>query len=295
MSTQPTIPGESRGAPRLFPSLGTMNNWPWWLLVALFFGLLIVMLIVNNVTWNKAFSFVVNGVRTTLTLALSAYALAILVGLVIGLGRVASTDSLLGVIYYNIATFYVEIIRGIPMLVIILYVSFVAVPMVVDALRGVGEWLLVNNVEIVGSTLAEMTTRNFSNAGRVAFALGIAYGAFEAEVVRAGIESVERGQMEAARSLGMSYVQSMRYIVLPQAFRSVMPALGNDFVAMVKDSSLASVLGVQDLTQLTRLYSSSTFVFFETWSITAFNYLVLTVSLTRVVRWLERRLQRGRR
>jgi polar amino acid transport system permease protein len=251
-------------------------------------------LIVNDETWSDSFSFVVAGVRTTLTLALSAYALAIVVGIVIGLGRVASTDNLFGVIYYNVATFYVEIIRGIPMLVIILYVSFVAVPGGVNALKGLGEWLMANGVETFGSTLAGLTTRNFSNAARVAFALGMAYGAFEAEVVRAGIESVEKGQMEAARSLGMSYIQSMRHIVLPQAFRSVMPALGNDFVAMVKDSSLASVLGVQDLTQLTKLYASSTFVFFQTWSITAFIYLVLTVSLTRVVRWMERRLRRGR-
>lgn len=295
MTAPSSAPIESSDAPKLFPSLGRMNDWPWWLLFSLFLGLLIVLLIINNEVWSDAFRFVVKGVRTTITLALIGYGIAIFVGLIIGLGRVASTDNLFGVIYYNFATFYVEIIRGIPMLVIILYVSFVAVPMAVDALNGLGEWLLGNGLETLGSALAEMTTRNFSNAARVAFALGIAYGAFEAEVVRAGIESVEAGQMEAARSLGMSYIQSMRYIILPQAFRSVMPALGNDFVAMVKDSSLASVLGVQDLTQLTKLYASSTFIFFQTWSITAFIYLVITISLTRVVRWMERRLRRGRK
>ncbi|UCG22993.1 MAG: amino acid ABC transporter permease [Chloroflexota bacterium] len=272
-----------------------MNDWPWWLLVAILLGLFIVLLIINNETWTNAFKFVSQGIRTTITLALVGYAIAIIVGMLIGLGRVASTDRLFGVIYYNFATFYVEIVRGIPMLVIILYVAFVAVPMAVDGLNALGEWLLGNGLETVGTALAEVTTRNFSNAARVAFALGIAYGAFEAEVIRAGIESVEKGQMEAARSLGMSYIQSMRYIILPQAIRSVMPALGNDFVAMVKDSSLASVLGVQDLTQLTKLYASSTFIFFQTWSITAFIYLVITVSLTRVVRWMERRLRRGRR
>lgn len=295
MSTEQTAPAEPQDAPKLIPALGNMNNWPWWLLFAIFLGLLISLLIVNNETWTNAFLFVSQGIRMTITLALVGYAIAIVVGLIIGLGRVASTETLFGVIYYNVATFYVEIVRGIPMLVIILYVAFVAVPIAVDAINAVGNWLLGLGLEGVGTTFAEATTRNFSNAARVAFALGIAYGAFEAEVFRAGIESIEKGQMEAARSLGMSYVQAMRHIILPQAIRSVMPALGNDFVAMVKDSSLASALGVQDLTQLTKLYSASTFLFFQTWSITAFIYLIITVSLTRLVRWVERRLRRGRR
>jgi polar amino acid transport system permease protein len=123
----------------------------------------------------------------------------------------------------------------------------------------------------------------------------VAYGAFSAEIWRAGIESIEKGQMEAARSLGMSYIQSMRYVILPQAVRRVLPALGNDFVAMVKDSSLVSVLGVQDITQLAKLYAASTFLFFQVYSILAFIYLVITIMLTRVVRWIERRLRQDRR
>ena len=125
-------------------------------------------------------------------------------------------------------------------------------------------------------------------------ALGLAYGSFSAEIFRAGIESIEKGQMEAARSLGMSYWQAMRYIILPQAVRRVLPALGNDFVAMVKDSSLVSILGVRDLTQSAKLYASSTFFYFQTYSILAFLYLIVTVSLTRIVRWLERRMRSGR-
>jgi polar amino acid transport system permease protein len=97
--------------------------------------------------------------------------------------------------------------------------------------------------------------------------------------------------MEAARALGMSYFQAMRLVILPQAIRRVLPALGNDFVAMVKDSSLVSVLGVQDMTQLAKLYSASTFLFFQTYSILAFLYLVLTIMLTRAVRWLERKMR----
>jgi polar amino acid transport system permease protein len=215
------------------------------------------------------------------------------VGLFIGLGRVAGRDKLIGVIYYNFATFYVEIVRGIPILVIIMYVAFVAVPLGIQAVNATGDWLVNIGLTGVGTAMAEATVRNFSNAARVTLALGLAYGAFEAEVFRAGIESIGKGQMEAARGLGMSYAQAMRYIILPQAIRSVMPALGNDFVAIVKDSSLASILGVQDLTQLTKLRVASTFLAFQTWSILAFIYLLITVSLTRIVRWMERRLRRG--
>jgi len=119
--------------------------------------------------------------------------------------------------------------------------------------------------------------------------LGIAYGAFEAEIFRAGIQSIEKGQMEAARALGMNYFQAMRHVILPQAIRRILPVLGNDFVSMVKDSSLVSVLGVSDVTQLAKLYASSTFLFFQTYSILAFIYLVLTIMLTRVVRFIEAR------
>jgi len=96
--------------------------------------------------------------------------------------------------------------------------------------------------------------------------------------------------MEAARSVGMSYGQAMRYVILPQAVRNVLPPLGNDFIAMLKDSSLVSVLGVQDITQIGKVYSSSTFRFFETYNVGAFLYLVMTVGLALLVRWLERRM-----
>lgn len=288
----PTI--NQKQAPKIAPSLGRMNDWPWWLIISIILALIITLLIINNDDWSKAFVFVVKGLQVTLTIAVVGYIIAVLIGLFIGMGRVSGRDKLLGVIYYNFATFYVEIIRGIPILVIIMYVAFVAVPLGIQVVNAFGDWLLNLGLTGIGTALAEATVRNFSNAARVTLALGLAYGAFEAEVFRAGIESIEKGQMEAARGLGMTYIQAMRYIILPQAVRSVMPALGNDFVAMVKDSSLASVLGVQDLTQLTRLRVASTFLAFQTWSILAFIYLLVTVSLTRLVRWLERRLRRGR-
>jgi polar amino acid transport system permease protein len=123
-------------------------------------------------------------------------------------------------------------------------------------------------------------------------ALGLGYAAFEAEIFRAGIQSIERGQHEAAGALGLNYFQTMRFIILPQAIRRVLPALGNDFIAMVKDSSLASVLGVQDMTQLAKLVAAGNFLYMQTLTMLAFIYLIMVVLLTRLVRWMEHRLQR---
>jgi polar amino acid transport system permease protein len=106
---------------------------------------------------------------------------------------------------------------------------------------------------------------------------------------------VDRGQVEAAEALGMSHFQVQWRIVLPQAIRNVLPALGNEFVAIIKDSSLVSALGVQDITQLGKVYSASTFKFFETYNAVAFFYLLLTLSLSFLVRALEKRLKAGKR
>jgi polar amino acid transport system permease protein len=129
---------------------------------------------------------------------------------------------------------------------------------------------------------------------RCIIALAIAYGGFEAETFRAGIQSIDKGQMEAARSLGMSYMQAMRYIILPQAVRRVLPPLGNDFIAMLKDSSLVSVLGVRDITQEARLYASASFRFLEAYSSLAFLYLAMTIVLSLGVKWVENRWGAGK-
>ncbi|MCB9445238.1 MAG: amino acid ABC transporter permease [Ardenticatenaceae bacterium] len=122
--------------------------------------------------------------------------------------------------------------------------------------------------------------------------LAIIYGAFLAEIFRAGIESIAKGQMEAARSLGMTYRQAMQYIILPQAVRNISPALGNDFIAMLKDSSLASVLAVRELTQRSRLHAGSTFRFPESYLVLTFFYLTMTIVLSLLLRWYEGRLRR---
>ncbi|MCB0097140.1 MAG: amino acid ABC transporter permease, partial [Caldilineaceae bacterium] len=108
---------------------------------------------------------------------------------------------------------------------------------------------------------------------------------------RAGIESVPKGQMEAAHSLGMTTFQAMRLVILPQAIRNIMPALGNDFVAMLKDSSLVTLLAVRDLTQQAKLYSGSSFRFRETYLVLTFLYLTMTITLSLILRWYERRIR----
>ncbi|MFZ0548046.1 MAG: amino acid ABC transporter permease [Candidatus Promineifilaceae bacterium] len=293
---------------RLAPAFDFLSTLPWWLIILILLGLFIVYQILTDEQMTTIFLAVGKGIRVTVTVTVFAYLLAITIGLFVGLGRVASNP-----VANNIASFYVEVVRGIPMLVLLMYIAFVGVPLMIDGINALGEWLVTLGVTGTGTWLAELNSRTkaclpftggvengvcielFNNTVRVIIGLGVAYGAFSAEIWRAGIESIEKGQMEAARSLGMSYLQSMRYIILPQAVRRVLPALGNDFIAMVKDSSLVSVLGVQDITQLAKLYAASTFLFFQTYSILAFIYLVITIMLTRFVRWIERRLRQGRR
>jgi His/Glu/Gln/Arg/opine family amino acid ABC transporter permease subunit len=147
----------------------------------------------------------------------------------------------------------------------------------------------------LGRILTSVQNKDVPITLRAIIALAVTYGAFLAEIFRAGIQSVGHGQTEAARSLGMSRGQAMRYVILPQAVRNVLPALGNDFVAMVKDSSLVSVLAVRDITQLARLYAGRTFRFRESYITLAVMYLTLTIILSFLVRQLERRLRRHAR
>ena len=133
--------------------------------------------------------------------------------------------------------------------------------------------------------------RDVSLLWRAIIALTIGYSAFIAEVFRAGIQAVDNGQIEAAKALGLTRYQRFRLIVFPQAIRIILPPLGNDFVAMVKDSSLVSVLGVADITQMGKVYAAGSFRFFETYSIVAYIYLILTVGLSLALRALEQRLR----
>jgi len=171
---------------------------------------------------------------------------------------------------YTIATLYVEIVRGVPMLVIILYMGFAITPAVRVATNGM--------IDLRGLPAAVI-------------GLSFGYGAYMAEVFRAGIESIPHGQMEAARSIGMSYFQAMRFIILPQAIRTILPPLGNDFIAMLKDSSLISVIALPETLQQGRLWISRNFRAFEGFNSVMMVYLVMTLLLSLLVRSIERRAQ----
>lgn len=285
-----TTSTEKIGEGRLFPAAGNLAKWPWWALTIALAAVLVVFSIFTSPTYRDAFNFISEGILTTVRVTLTAYGLAILGGLFLGLGRVSKN-----IFYYNFATMYVELMRGIPMLVIILYGAFVVVPVGLDIINGLGNWMVtIVPLAGLGHALQQFNIQQVDMSGRAIAGLAMGYAAFEAEVFRAGIQSIERGQMEAARSLGMNYVQAMRYVILPQAFRRVLPPLGNDFIAILKDSSLISVLAVRDITQLGKLYRARSFSSFEAYNTMAFLYLSMTLSLSMLVKFIERKSGRGR-
>jgi len=267
--------------------LSQVSWWVWLILIAAL-DVLLFIAIAGDELYSLIFGKLRQGILLTVFVTLIAYFSALVIGLIVGLGRVSKNA-----IIYNLATLYVQIIRGVPILVQIFFVTFVATPLFFDLLH----WFGAGLSDVLGpdNFLTQTSTQDVSLLARAVVALTIAYGGYEAETFRAGIESIGRGQMEAARSLGMSYFQAMRYVILPQAIRNVLPPLGNDFISMLKDSSLVSVLGVRDITQEARLYVAASFRYPETYYMLAFMYLNMTIPLSLAVRWLEGRMGSGRR
>lgn len=247
----------------------SLTRMPYWLLILLIFFLVTFYTILTSESYSQALIFIAEGARLTIFVSLAAYAAALVFGLLIGLGRVSKNQ-----LIYTIATLYVEVMRGVPLLVIIFYARFVIVP-----------W--------AGNLLGQPLVRNDFLTGAVPLALG--YAAYLAEVYRAGIESIDRGQTEAARSLGMSAGQTMRYIILPQAIRRVLPPLGNDFIAMLKDSSLLSAIGVGELTYWGKTKIGASSNTFLGWNTVAILYLILSLLLSLGVKWIEQRASTDRR
>ena len=263
-----------------------LRDLPWWFFAIILIAIYAFFIISTNENYNSAFNFIKIGLLITVKTTLISYSFAIIFGLLAGLGRISKN-----VFINNLSRLYVELIRGIPILVLIFFLAYVGVPVLIDSLNGIGFWLIEQNMAFLGKLFTAVTNQDISMISRAIISLSVTYGAYLAEIFRAGIQSIAKGQMEAARSLGMSYGQSMRYVILPQAIRNVLPALGNDFVAMVKDSSLVSVLAVRDITQVARLYAGSTFRFREAYITLAVMYLTITVLLSVLVQLLERRLK----
>ncbi len=259
-----------------------LSGVPWWFVLLAGLGAISVGTALADASYRVIFSAVGKGLSVTLAVAAVSYLLATAFGLLLGLARVCRFRPL-----REAATFYIELVRGLPMLVILYYIAFVGAPALAGILNGLFAPL------IKAGLIEAFQSRNFDFTVRAVLALTLGYAAFIAEIFRAGIESVDRGQIEAAHALGMNGLQVMFRIVLPQGIRNVLPALANEFVAMIKDSALVSVLGVQDITQLGKVYAANTFKFFETYNVVAFFYLCLTVSLSLLVRALERRIKRG--
>ena len=265
-----------------------LSRYPWWVLGLIIIAIWAIYIVAVQSSFREAFVFIWEGIGVTISVSLAAYGIAVVLGLVAGLGRISHS-----IVLKNLFTLYVELIRGIPMLVVIFYIALVGVPAFVDLINALGNWLLSIGLSFNGNPVVAIDIQNVPMTLRAIISLAITYGAFQAEIFRAGIQSIGRGQMEAARSLGLSYWQAMRYIILPQAIRNVLPALGNDFIAMVKNSSLVSVLAVRDITQVARLYAGRSFRFPEAYTVLAVLYLTMTLILSMFVKLLEKRLFRN--
>jgi len=262
-------------------SADAWTQFPWWLLAIIGFLVFMGVLLVVGEEYNSAFQFVKNGIAVTLRTTLTAFGIAMILGLFAGLGRISHN-----VIIRNIAITYVEFIRGVPTLVLIFTLALVVVPESINLYNSSVDYLNVKLQFTPEFTeMLKLNVKAISPNSRAVAALSIIYGAFLAEIFRAGIESIPKGQMEAARSVGMTIRQAMQYIILPQAIRNILPALGNDFIAMLKDSSLVSVLAVRDITQQARLYAGSSFRFRESYLVLTFLYLTMTLALSLLLRW----------
>jgi polar amino acid transport system permease protein len=312
MQTQPGAPIETPellSTGKMFRSLaGYIMGRFSWLIAFVVIDVFVIVGIFNDPILQEAWGFIIPGIGVVIQITLVSFVIALIVGLITAFGRISKNP-----IIYNLSTLYVELFRGLPLLVIILIFAFVITPAFVEFIAGVDDdnssasmqepriafldnllqRLIGIDEERIDSSV--LRTRDIEPIWRIMFAFALTYGAFMSEVFRAGIESIGTGQMEAARSLGMTYMQGMRYIVLPQAIRNILPALVNNFVFLLKDTSLASVVAVPEISHLTRQYSSNRFRYPEGLLVLSFLYANLTIFLSMGAIYLETKLHKGRR
>ena len=249
---------------------------PWWLVFIAGAGVILFARVLSDPVQAGVLRALLRGVGVTALVTVTAFGAAAALGLGLALaGRSGPAP------VRHAVRIYVEVMRGLPILVLLLYVAFVLAPALVEG------W----NRLTAPLGFAPLRPRDLPLLWRAVLALTLAYSAFLSEVFRAGLASVDRGQVEAALALGLSRWRRFRHVVLPQAFRTMLPPLGNDLVAMVKDSSLVSVLGVADVTQLGKVLAAGNFRYFETYNVVALIYLTLTIGLSLALRGVERRLR----
>lgn len=221
-------------------------------------GILIFLVIYSPDPYSRILLFIPDGILRTFQVTVFSILLALVIGLFAGLGRVSRIK-----VINRIATVYVEVIRGIPLLVQIFYIYY-----------ALGR--IVRIPDIASAVIA----------------MAVCYGAYLGEIIRAGIQAIPKGQMEAALSLGFSRRKAMRYIILPQTIKIILPPVGNEFIALLKDSSLVSILAVSDLLRRGREFAARTFEYFETFTVVALVYLILTLFFSLLVGIMEERLSR---
>lgn len=265
-----------------------LADFPWWALILLLFAVFLIYNFITNATYKEIIGTLIAGVKLTVIVTLIAFALASIIGLLTAFGQMSKN-----VVFKNLATFYVQVVRGIPVLVLIFYTALVIVPLGIELINALGNWLAGIGVLGTENALTSLNARNVDFVIRGILALAINYGAFSAEVFRAGIQSIEKGQLEASKALGLNWIQTMRLVVLPQAIRRILPPLGNDFISMMKESSLVSVLGVKEITLQGKQYAAASFLYPQTYNTVAFLYLSMTLILSMGVKFMERRLQTG--
>ncbi|MBE3064948.1 MAG: amino acid ABC transporter permease [Spirochaetes bacterium] len=243
----------------LIPGRGEKSAFSAWRIS--FIGaiaLLVVLPLVSPDPYWRIIQFLPDGILKTFEVTVMSICCALVVGLITGIGRISRVP-----IINRIATIYVEIIRGIPLLVQIFYIYY-----------ALGK--IIQVPDIFAAVIA----------------MTVCYGAYLGEIFRAGIQSIHKGQMEAAIALGLTRGQALRRIILPQTVKVVLPPLGNEFIALLKDSSLVSILAVSDLLRRGREYASRTFNYFEAFTVVALVYLVMTLFFSRLVALMEERMSR---
>ena len=249
----------TRGEVPLIPGKGKKEIFSAWRIS--FFGaigILIFLVIYSPDPYRAIIKFIPDGILRTFQVTVFSILLALVIGLFAGLGRISRIKAI-----NRIATVYVEVIRGIPLLVQIFYIYY-----------ALGR--IVKIPDIASAVIA----------------MAVCYGAYLGEIIRAGIQAIPKGQMEAALSLGFSRRKAMRYIILPQTIKIILPPIGNEFIALLKDSSLVSILAVSDLLRRGREFAARSFEYFETLTVVALVYLILTLFFSLLVGIMEDRLSR---
>lgn len=247
-----------------------VDHW-WWLVLAVAVIVILLAVFRSDPYW-RIIRFVSDGILVTIGVTISAFLLTLILGLITALGRLSKNK-----LIRWITTIYVEVARGIPLLVQLLFWYF-AFPSVIQSFGRLIHYEPFENY-LANSFLMAILGLTFC------------YSAYMSEIYRAGIQSIPKGQNEAARSLGMTKSQAMRHIVLPQAIRVVLPPLGNEFISLLKDSSLVSVVAVADMTRRGREFMAASFTPVETWVMIALLYLVMTLISARLVTWIEWKTQ----